>query len=352
MALGLEQMAYDNGSNVKPSNPASCYDFESDQSKNELVHSLAELYSLLCEEDMWAGVWQKHAHYKETGIAVAYEQHGFFEQAQAAYEAAMNKYKQDTNAGPVPAHTQREVLLWNQQWIRYVIVLNNQLIVVIFIDCLDFSCAKELNQWEIIVEYAKNPLFYDALLLLDSAWRTTMPNWDLMKEALSCVEYSCPKELGWKVTMYGGFLLICQPDETKPLKFVERYVETASALCLNEWRRLPTIVSHIHLPYLQAAQQIMELHEAFQIHKGLTQRHQTSVHDMKAIVKTWRNRLPVIADDLTHWNDIFTWRQLHYQVVVSHFESVTESNTANSMLGVHASAQVFLILTLLSLMLY
>ncbi|XP_049825027.1 transcription-associated protein 1 isoform X2 [Aethina tumida] len=318
MALGLEQMAYDNGSNVKPSNPASCYDFESDQSKNELVHSLAELYSLLCEEDMWAGVWQKHAYYKETGIAVAYEQHGFFEQAQAAYEAAMNKYKQDTNAGPVPAHTQREVLLWNQQWIR---------------------CAKELNQWEIIVEYAKNPLFYDALLLLDSAWRTTMPNWDLMKEALSCVEYSCPKELGWKVTMYGGFLLICQPDETKPLKFVERYVETASALCLNEWRRLPTIVSHIHLPYLQAAQQIMELHEAFQIHKGLTQRHQTSVHDMKAIVKTWRNRLPVIADDLTHWNDIFTWRQLHYQVVVSHFESVTESNTANSMLGVHASAQ-------------
>lgn len=59
----------------------------------------------------------------------------------------------------------------------------------------------------------------------------------------------------------------------------------------------------------------MELQEAYQIHKGLSQAHQNSLHDMKAIVKTWRNRLPVIADDLSHWNDIITWRQHHYQVI-------------------------------------
>lgn len=40
---------------------------------------------------------------------------------------------------------------------------------------------------------------------------------------------------------------------------------------------------------------------------------------MKAIVKTWRNRLPVIADDLSHWSDIFTWRQHHYQFIVQHY---------------------------------
>lgn len=84
----------------------------------------------------------------------------------------------------------------------------------------------------------------------------------------------------------------------------------------------------------------MELQEAYQIHKGLTPGHLNSLHDMKAIVKTWRNRLPVIADDLVHWNDIFTWRQHHYQVIVKHYESNRESNSANSMLGVHASAQV------------
>ncbi|XP_044261128.1 transcription-associated protein 1 [Tribolium madens] len=313
MALGLEQMAFDPAS-TKATN-TSCYDFETDQSKNELLDSLGELYSLLCEEDLWAGLWLKHAHYKETSIAIAYEQHGFFEQAQSAYDSAMAKHKQDNSMGPVPTHTQREVLLWTERWIR---------------------CTKELNEWNVLMEYAKNGV-YDPYLLLESAWR--IPNWDIMKEVLSNVEYNCPKELGWKITMYGGFLLICQPEESKPLKFVERYVESASALCLNEWRRLPHIVSHIHLPYLQAAQQIMELQEAYQIHKGLLQGHQNSLHDMKAIVKTWRNRLPVIADDLTHWNDIFTWRQHHYQVIVNHYESIRDTNNTNSMLGIHASAQ-------------
>lgn len=86
--------------------------------------------------------------------------------------------------------------------------------------------------------------------------------------------------------------------------------------------------------------QIIELQEAYQIHKDLKLENQDSLHDMKAIVKTWRNRLPVIADDLTHWNDIFTWRQHHYQFIVSHCEKSKEIAQAKSMVGVHASAQV------------
>jgi transformation/transcription domain-associated protein len=46
----------------------------------EILDSLAELYSLLQEEDMWAGLWQKRCRYAETATATAYEQHGFFEQ--------------------------------------------------------------------------------------------------------------------------------------------------------------------------------------------------------------------------------------------------------------------------------
>lgn len=84
----------------------------------------------------------------------------------------------------------------------------------------------------------------------------------------------------------------------------------------------------------------MELQEAYQIHKGLLQGHQNSLHDMKAIVKTWRNRLPFIADDLTHWNDIFTWRQHHYQFIINHYENLRDSgHTNNTLFGIHASAQ-------------
>lgn len=49
-------------------------------SLQEILDSLAELYSLLQEEDMWAGLWQKRCKFPETSTAIAYEQHGFFEQ--------------------------------------------------------------------------------------------------------------------------------------------------------------------------------------------------------------------------------------------------------------------------------
>jgi transformation/transcription domain-associated protein len=48
----------------------------------EILDSLSDMYELLQEEDMWSGLWQKHARYRETNVAIAYEQQGFFEQAQ------------------------------------------------------------------------------------------------------------------------------------------------------------------------------------------------------------------------------------------------------------------------------
>ena len=68
----------------------------------------------------------------------------------------------------------------------------------------------------------------------------------------------------------------------------------------------------------------------------------SSLHDMKAIVKTWRNRLPMISDDLVHWSDIFTWRQHHYTFIINHYEQNAQSDPSanHSMLGTHASAQV------------
>lgn len=86
----------------------------------------------------------------------------------------------------------------------------------------------------------------------------------------------------------------------------------------------------------------MELQEAMQIHQGLLHGRSTSLHDMKAIVKTWRNRLPVIADDLSHWSDIFTWRQHHYTFISNHYDSQQDQTTNHSLLGVHASMQAII----------
>lgn len=52
------------------------------------------------------------------------------------------------------------------------------------------------------------------------------------------------------MSVYRGFVAICHPDEHH-LSMLERLVEMASNLCIKEWRRLPRVVSHIHIPYLQ-----------------------------------------------------------------------------------------------------
>ncbi|KAJ9592433.1 hypothetical protein L9F63_015849, partial [Diploptera punctata] len=319
MTLNLEQMAIEYGSNnqLKTKREVSdCYEFEPVVSpQQEILDSLSDMYSLLCEEDMWAGLWLKHARYRETNVAIAYEQQGFFEQAQGAYEVAMSKVRNDYSSSSSPVSVQSELRLWEDHWIR---------------------CSKELNQWELLLEYGREKNTYNPFLIMESAWR--VPDWNLMKDSLAQVESSCPKEMAWKVNLYRGFLAVSHTEE-QHLSVVERYVEISSSLCMREWRRLPHIVSHIHLPLLQAAQQIMELQEAAQIHQALLHGRSSSLHDMKAIVKTWRNRLPVIADDLSHWNDIFMWRQHHYTFIAAHYDSQHDQATNHSMLGVHASAQ-------------
>ncbi|CAA9994104.1 unnamed protein product [Nesidiocoris tenuis] len=87
---------------------------------------------------------------------------------------------------------------------------------------------------------------------------------------------------------------------------------------------------------------ILELQEACRIHQGLLHEKTNSLKDMQAIVKTWKNRLPVISDDLSHWSDVFTWRQHHYQFIIKHVDAKHEQGTSTSVFGVHASAQAII----------
>ncbi|XP_052467140.1 transformation/transcription domain-associated protein isoform X1 [Carassius gibelio] len=321
--LMLEQQAFEKGLSlhIKPKQSTEFYEQESiTPPQQEILDSLAELYSLLQEEDMWAGLWQKRCKFPETCTAIAYEQHGFFEQAQETYEKAMEKARKEHNVSPAIFP---EYQLWEDHWIR---------------------CSKELNQWEPLTEYGQSKGHNNPYLVLECAWRVS--NWAAMKEALVQVELSCPKEMAWKVNMHRGYLAICHPEEQQ-LNFIERLVEMASSLAIREWRRLPHIVSHVHTPLLQAAQQIIELQEAAQINAGLQPANlgrNTSLHDMKTVVKTWRNRLPIVSDDLSHWSSIFMWRQHHYQAIVTAYETNTQHdpNTNNAMLGVHASASAII----------
>lgn len=152
-----------------------------------------------------------------------------------------------------------------------------------------------------------------------------------MKEALQNVSQICPKESTWKLSLYQGFLTVCNPED-QDFNLTKHFIDNSTKLCIQEWGRFPHIVSHMHLPILQAAQQIVELHESSRIYHDLLQGDAAGIQNIKNIVKTWRNRLPIISDQLSHWSEIFHWRQHHYQYLSTNFHN-------QSMLGVHANAQ-------------
>lgn len=64
--------------------------------------------STLKEEDLWSGLWQRRSHFPETVIAIAYEQQGYFEQAQGTYELAMTKARQEYSLSPPSSSIQSE----------------------------------------------------------------------------------------------------------------------------------------------------------------------------------------------------------------------------------------------------
>lgn len=182
MTLMLEEMALEwpikkeqTGEYTDP----DVYDYQSgpgDLEQSAIFDPLSQMYSALHEEDLWAGLWMKYAKYPETNNAIAYEQMGFFEEAQAAYDLAMTKFKQDTANVPASMDIDSELLLWETHWIR---------------------CAKELNEWDILLDYAQSSKEKKWFLIMEGAWR--VPDWALMKQALLKVEQICPKQEGYKV---------------------------------------------------------------------------------------------------------------------------------------------------------
>lgn len=85
----------------------------------------------------------------------------------------MGRLKQEYTANPSSYNMHKECNMWTQQWLK---------------------CAKELNQWDVLLEIGLNRNWKDPFLVLESSWRN--PNWTQMKEALAEVEYNCPRELG------------------------------------------------------------------------------------------------------------------------------------------------------------
>lgn len=184
-------------------------EFDSDEDEtatlNEVVESLSNMYSSLREEDLWAGLWQKYAKYPETNVAIFYEQMGYFDEAQNAYEHVMLKCKQEISNGLDSADLNTEIQLWEDHWIR---------------------CSKELNDWSILISYAQSNKDKYAFLLMDCAWKVS--DWNLLKQTLARAEQMSSKQSDFNLSLYNGFVaVLSQKDNTTA---VSKHIEMVSFL--------------------------------------------------------------------------------------------------------------------------
>ncbi|KAJ2355840.1 transcription-associated protein 1, partial [Coemansia sp. RSA 2618] len=108
--------------------------------------ALSELYTSLAASHYFYGVWKRHCQYKESHIALAYEQLDDWANAQAAYERAQTKAR----AGVLP-FSESEYCLWESRWVE---------------------TTKRLQNWDMLLDLGLHESLPE--IELEAGWRT----WD------------------------------------------------------------------------------------------------------------------------------------------------------------------------------
>lgn len=250
----------------------------------QLDISLAEIYQLLSEDDIYFSFWKKNCNLEDSKIGLTFEQFQLWKFAQDTYKNVMIKVQEGIYKSEKLSIT--EINLWERHWI---------------------NCAKRLGQWDLLADYARSTSSPD--LVAECAWH--LSDWNSMKEALNHSNIS--EYLDGK--FYQGYLII---HEGKP-QDAESIYNQLIQISLRYFQSLPDIPSSVHIPVLQNFQKIIELKESFQIVKEINMPNKIqSIPEVKKILLTWRDRLPNKWDDILIWDNILLWRQLH---VFSHINS-------------------------------
>jgi phosphatidylinositol kinase/protein kinase (PI-3 family) len=259
------------------------------EDKDRCLDALAELYQLLNEEDIYLGLWKRRCLTEETRIGLSYVQHGKHTQAQEVFLQAMAKVR----SGAISKLPKREIVLWEQQWI---------------------SCAKELNQWQQLSEFAQKVEHYS--LLVDCLWKVS--DWHTLKDrVLSRVQMEDTP----KVMMVQGYLHLHEGQVIEGDQCINHGIRRA----LHKWWQLPSVGEMSHVPLLSLFQQLVELQESTRVllELGMVQQQQQqhSYSELKDILETWRLRTPNFWDSLGQWHDLFQWRNHIHNIVISAFKT-------------------------------
>lgn len=282
--------------------------------REEIADVQSELYRTLQERDFLCGLWKSRAKSPLTVRALTFEQIGQYLHAQGVYGSAMAS-QLATGDGSNMFNFARlsetnqlgkaETCFWEERWIE---------------------CARKLCQWEVLTEFARVVVYPD--LLHECLWR--VPDWSALKELL----IKNPVENGPQLKLYQAYV---QLQENK-LDHANNFIMQGYQRALEKYRALPYSSDlDAHGPVLVQFQQLVELQESSRILSELnalsrngngTTNVEQKIDNVRLILNTWRERLPLQHESLIVWNDILTWRNHVHAVVVNVLEALKEAANA------------------------
>ncbi|EDQ87449.1 uncharacterized protein MONBRDRAFT_10012 [Monosiga brevicollis MX1] len=259
--------------------------------------ALADLYLQLNERDTWYGQWRLRAKLTETSRALGWEQQAFWEQAQGAYEAAVQKTQQ--KGGEL---REAEFQLWEEHWI---------------------DCTRRLGQHDLLLKLAEENHNRD--LMVESAWK--LRKWRVAKDALD--KLGNHQEANMRSKLHKAIVLMSSNDALDPQAVVGLY-EDAVRLGLQDWVRFPEIVGAAHVPLLQQYQRLVEVQESSHVlaaHMPVN-RGRYGPQEVSNTLDAWRHRMPCLWDEMNTWDDLLLWRQFVYERLTSLAGPTTKSDPA------------------------
>ncbi|KYF47191.1 non-specific serine/threonine protein kinase, partial [Toxoplasma gondii ARI] len=264
---------------------------------------LHELYGQLEEPDYEAGVVASRLTTAEGSAALAFLQHGFYNQAKNRIVEAM-KTVASPRADVEDEEQKEEVFWWNVCWL---------------------ATTKHLNQWNSLNEYASS-LGSESQLGLDCA--SKLQNWDLLEHMVDaygvhtpytklCQAYQALHEVVYPRGRQDGE--VAPWMQTQKLREMDLRCCEGQRLLLSSWRRLPAVITDAHIALLVQFQLYVELLEGYHLVVHLSRRLQKGGEfpAARTTLNTWRERLPNTWDSIDSWNDLFVWRNFIFSIIQS-----------------------------------
>ncbi|KAJ2717297.1 transcription-associated protein 1 [Coemansia spiralis] len=254
--------------------------------------ALTELYTSLSADHYYYGAWKRHCQYRESHVALAYEQLGDWTNAQAAYERAQTKAR----AGSLP-FSESEYCLWEARWVE---------------------ATKRLQSWDMLLDLG----LHEALpvIELEAVWRV----WDWGEchgRVRQLVKAAAPEfAASPRARLYETYLTLIRggAERTKTADF-QRMCKEGIRACLQRWNELPPVGTPAHIDILHMFQLMVELGDASNIYTSLASTKAENLEsksgDLKSVLQTWRERLPNTSDPINIWSDLVAWRQHIFKAI-------------------------------------